>query len=220
MADLGEDLLVGPARLGLDEPLLVLVREEERRAVQQDPDLVAVHPRDLLREVGGERDRARAALLGVAQHALGVVRADQDEVESADPVRDGLELDEACLAHRAGVEGADLVVVGVRGAHEAGGVQHLGDTDGGGVDTVPVQPGAVLVEVGARGPDQDRTGTELAHTERDVRADPSPADVEVVDQEGEGDRVQLIGDQLVGEAAGKGHEVVGGDGAGDCDTHG
>ena len=51
-------------------------------------------------------------------------------------------------------------------------------------------------------------------------ADPAPAYVEVVDQEGEGDRVQLVRDELVGETAGEGHQVVGGDGAGDCDTHG
>ncbi|GFE09430.1 hypothetical protein Scani_56980 [Streptomyces caniferus] len=31
--------------------------------------------------------------------------------------------------------------------------------------------------------------------------------------------MQLVGDQLIGEAAGEGHQVVGGDGAGDCDTH-
>ncbi|GAA2643205.1 hypothetical protein GCM10010425_57950 [Streptomyces spororaveus] len=32
--------------------------------------------------------------------------------------------------------------------------------------------------------------------------------------------MQLVRDQLVGETAGEGHEVVGGDGAGDCDAHG
>ncbi|GGV75609.1 hypothetical protein GCM10015535_05930 [Streptomyces gelaticus] len=32
--------------------------------------------------------------------------------------------------------------------------------------------------------------------------------------------MQLIRDQLVGETAGEGHEVIGGDGAGDCDSHG
>lgn len=185
MADLGEDLRVAPAGLGLDEPLLVLVREEVCRAVEQQPDLVAVHARDLLGEVGGEGDRAGPALLGVPEHALGVVRADQDQVESAHPVGDGLELDEAGLAHGAGVEGADLVVVGVRGADEARGVQHLGDPYGRGVDAVPVQPGAVLVEVGARRPDQDRRGAELAHAEGDVRAHAAPAYVEIVDQEGE-----------------------------------
>ncbi|GLW13595.1 hypothetical protein Stsp01_03380 [Streptomyces sp. NBRC 13847] len=31
--------------------------------------------------------------------------------------------------------------------------------------------------------------------------------------------MQLVGDQLIGETAGEGHQVVGGDGAGDCDTH-
>ncbi|GHD52674.1 hypothetical protein GCM10010317_034420 [Streptomyces mirabilis] len=32
--------------------------------------------------------------------------------------------------------------------------------------------------------------------------------------------MQLVRDELVGETAGEGHEVVSGDGAGDCDTHG
>ncbi|GLV97407.1 hypothetical protein Slala05_10390 [Streptomyces lavendulae subsp. lavendulae] len=32
--------------------------------------------------------------------------------------------------------------------------------------------------------------------------------------------MELVGDELVGEAAREGHEVVGGDGAGDCDAHG
>lgn len=86
---------------------------------------------------------------------------------------------------------------------------------------MPVEPGAVFVEVReVGGTDQDGSGAELAHAEADVRADTAPAHVEVVDQEGEGDRVELLGDQLVGEAAGKGHQVVGGDGAGDCDSHG
>ncbi|GGY81366.1 hypothetical protein GCM10010343_02400 [Streptomyces avidinii] len=32
--------------------------------------------------------------------------------------------------------------------------------------------------------------------------------------------MQLVRDELVRETAGEGHEVVGGDGAGDCDAHG
>ncbi len=219
MADPAEDLLVRPAGLGLDEALLVLVGEQVRGAVQQYPDLVAVHPGDLLGEVGGERDVPRTALLGVAEHRLRVVGADGDQVESAHPVGDGLQLDQAGLAHGTGVEGADLVVVGVGGADEPRGVQGLGDAHGAGVDAVPVQPRPVLVEVGARGADQDRPGAELAHAEGDVRGDAAPAHVELVDQEGERDRVQLVRDELVGEAAGEGHEVVGGDGAGDCDAH-
>lgn len=220
MADPVEDLGVAPAGLGLDEPLLVLVGEEVGRPVQQYPDLVAVHPGDLLGEVGGEGDGPRAALLGVPEHRLRVVRADGDQVQAAHPVGDGLQLDEAGLAHRARVEGADLVVVGVGGADEAGGVQGLGDTDRVGVDAVPVEPGPVLVEVRAGRADQDRTGAELTHAEGDVRGYAAPAYVQLVDQEGERDRVQLVRDELVREAAGEGHEVVGGDGAGDCDAHG
>ncbi|MDQ1020190.1 hypothetical protein QFZ43_006739 [Streptomyces afghaniensis] len=220
MAHPGEDLRVGPAGLGLDEALLVLVGEEVRRPVQQDADLLAVHPGDLLGEVGGERDVPGAALLGVAEHGLRVVGADGDQVETADAVGDGLQLDEAGLAHGSGVEGADLVVVGVGGAHEAGGVQRVGDADGVGVDAVPVEPGPVVVEVRARGADQDRAGAELSHAERDVRGDAAAADVELVDQERQRDRVQLVRYELVGEAAGEGHEVVVGDGAGDCDAHG
>ncbi len=110
-------------------------------------------------------------------------------------------------------------MVGVGGAHEAGGVQGLGDTDRFGVDAVPVEPGPVLVEVEAGGADQDGLGAELAHAEGDVGADAAPAYVEVVDQEGERNRVQPVRDELVGEAAGEGHEMVGGDGAGDCDAH-
>lgn len=220
VADLAEDLGVGPAGLALDEPLLVLVGEEVGRPVQQYPDLLPVHPGDLLGEVGGERNVPGAALLGVPEHALRVVGADEDQVEAAHPVGDGLQLDQPGLAHRARVEGADLVVVGVRGAHEAGGVQRLRDADGRGVDAVPVQPGPVLVEVGARGADEDRPGAELPHAEGDVRAHAAPAHVELVDQEGQRDRVQLVRDELVGEAPGERHEVVGGDGAGDCDAHG
>ncbi|MGX1300415.1 hypothetical protein RKD35_001903 [Streptomyces albogriseolus] len=220
VADLGEDLLVGPAGLRLDEALLVLVGEEVRGPLQQYPDLLPVHAGDLLGEVGGEGNAPRAALLGVPEHRLRVVGTDGHQVEAAHAVGDGLQLDQPGLAHRARVEGADLVVVGVRGAHEAGGVQRVRDADGVGVDAVPLQPGPVLVEVEAGRADQDRAGAELAHAEGDVRGHPAATHVEVVDQEGQRDRVQLVRDELVGEPAGEGHEVVGGDGAGDCDAHG
>src|SRR5690606_1641966 len=82
VADPVEDLGVAPAGLALDEPLLVLVGEEVGRPVQQYPDLLTAHPGDLLGEVGGERDLTGPALLGVAEHALGVVRADEDQVET------------------------------------------------------------------------------------------------------------------------------------------
>ncbi len=138
-------------------------------------------------------------------------------VEAAGGVTDA-KVDTASLNMARLLEDGEQIVVG--GAHEAGGVQGLGDADRGGVDAVPVQPGAVLVEVGTRGADQDRPGAELSHAEGDVGADSAAPYVQLVDQEGERDRVQPVRDELIGEPAGEGHEVVGGDGAGDCDTHG
>ncbi len=76
-------------------------------------------------------------------------------------------------------------------------------SDGLRVHTVAVQPRPVLVEVGAGGAHQDRVRAELSHAEGDVGPDTAPAYVEVVHEEGEGDRVQLVRDELVGEAAGK-----------------
>ena len=87
----------------------------------------AVAERELLRGVGGERDAAGAALLGVAQHRLGVVGADDDEVEAADALGDGRELDVARLGHGAGVERRDLGHVAVGRADEPRRVLGLGD---------------------------------------------------------------------------------------------
>ncbi len=156
----------------------------------------------------------------MADHRLRVVGADQHQVEAADAVGDRLELDAAGLGHGAGVERGDLVVVLVRGAHEARGVPGLGDVDGPAVHVVALQPAAVLGEVRAGRADQDRAQAEHAHAEGDVRRDAAAADVEGVDQEGQRHGVQLLGDQLVGEPAGEGHQVVGRDRTGDGDTHG
>ena len=54
---------------------------------------------------------------------------------------------------------------------------------------------------------------------RDVGADPAPAHDEVVDEEAQRDPVQLLGHELLGELAGKVHEVVGGDASGDGYGH-
>ena len=60
---------------------------------------------------------------------------------------------------------------------------------------------------------------EVAEPERDVRGDAAAADLQVVDEEGQRDLVQLLDDQGVGEPTGKAHQVVGGDGPGDSDAH-
>ena len=52
-----------------------------------------------------------------------------------------------------------------------------------------------------------------------LAAHAAAADLEVVDEEGQGDLVELLDDERVGEPAREGHQVVGGDGAGDGDLH-
>jgi len=56
---------------------------------------------------------------------------------------------------------------------------------------------------------------EGGHAERNVGRDPAPAHDQLVHQEGQGHLVQLLGDQLVSESAGKVHQVIGGNRAGD-----
>src|SRR5206468_5364337 len=55
--------------------------------------------------------------------------------------------------------------------------------------------------------------------EADVRGHATTADLEVVDQEGQRDFVELVGQQLVGETARETHQVVGRDGSGHNYAH-
>ena len=162
---------------------------------------------------------ALAALLGVAQHALRVVGADDDVVGLADAVDDRLELDLARLAHRAGVEAGDLRVRAVVGAHEARGVPGLGDVHGVAVDVVALEPGAVVGEVLADRADQHRAQAEVAEPEADVGRAATPAHLQVLDEEGHRQLVELVDDQAVGEPAREGHQVVGRDGSGNEEGH-
>ena len=77
-----------PAGLLLDHVRLVLVGEEDRGAVDEVADQLAVAEGELLAGVGDERVAALAALLGVAEHPVGVVGADQHVVGLADAVDD------------------------------------------------------------------------------------------------------------------------------------
>jgi hypothetical protein len=162
---------------------------------------------------------AEPALLGVAQHRLRVVRADEDDVGLAHPVDDRTQLDLAGLGHRARVERGDLVLLGVGGAHEARGVPRLGHVDAGGVDVVALQPGLVVGEVGSDRPDEHRAQAQAPHAEGDVGGDPSPPDLEVLDEEGQGDLVELVRHERVGEPPRERHEVIGRDGTSDEDGH-
>jgi hypothetical protein len=156
----------------------------------------------------------------VAQHRGRVVRADHDEVEAAEPVGRGQQLDVAGLAHRAGVERGDLAHILVGGADEAGGVRELGDVHRPGVDVVPVEPAAeVEIEISPDGADEGRTQAQQSHAEGDVRGDAATPDHEVVHQERQRHLVQLVGQQLFGESTREVHQMVGGDRTRDGDPH-
>jgi len=67
--------------------------------------------------------------------------------------------------------------------------------DRSGVDTVPVEPGPIVVEVTPDRAHQRRGQAERTHREADVCSHATPADVEVLDEEGQRDLVEAVGDQ-------------------------
>jgi hypothetical protein len=85
---------------------------------------------------------------------------------------------------------------------------------------VPGQPGVVLREVGPDRADEDGPEAQQAQPVRHVGAGSAAVLDEVVHQEGERDVLHLALDELLDELPGEGHQVVGGDGAGDDDGHG
>ena len=220
-ADAGEHLVDVPAGLLLEQVRLVLVGEQEVGAVDEVADHLAVRPGQLLAGVGGERVALLAALLGVPHHRLRVVGADHHEVELADPVRHGAELDVAGLRHRARVERRDLVVGRVGRADEAGGVLELGP-----VHALRCRRRAARSQASYSAKSlptaPTRTGCEAQQAQPvgDVRARAAPVLHEVVDEEGQRDVLHLPLDELLDELPREGHQVVGGDGAGDGDGHG
>ena len=163
---------------------------------------------------------AGPALLGVPEHGLGVVRADEDEVEPADALGDRAQLDEPRVGHRAGVERRDLGHVVVGRADEPRRVPRVADVDRLAVHPVALQPGPVVGEVLAHRAHEDRPLAEVRHAERDVGRHAAAPDLQLVREEGERDLVELLDDERVAEAAPEGHEMVGRNGPGDRDLHG
>ena len=79
-----------------DQPVLVSVidfsyslREQEGGALDEPADFGSVHPRQLLRGIGHKAVPTATALVGVPQHRLWIVRADDNEVEATDALCDG-----------------------------------------------------------------------------------------------------------------------------------
>ena len=213
------DLLGAPAGLLLGQRRFVLVGEQVGRAVDQLADRLAVHPGQLLARVGGERQPPGAALVGVAQHRLGVVGADHapgrarrrarrsGRARSRGPrswrrrrtSRSGRGRSRWC--RRTG-RCAGSRTRAPRGSRRRGAPARSGSPRS---PHPPRRPAGALAQVG--------------HAEGDVGRHSPAADLQVVDEEGQGDLVQLVDHERVGEPAREGHQVVGGNGSGDSDTH-
>jgi len=82
------------------------------------------------------------------------------------------------------------------------------------VDPVPLQPGAVVGEVVTGRTDEHRPQAQPAQAEAHVGGDTAPADLEVVDEEGDRELVQLLDHEGVLEPSPEGHQVVSGNGPG------
>ena len=82
-----------------------------------------------------------------------------------------------------------------------------------------LQPRPVLGEVTADGPDQQGRAAEDTEPEADVGGRSTPLDRQRIHEEGQRHPIELVDDQLVGEAAGKVHQVVGRDRPGHGDGH-
>lgn len=83
-----------------------------------------------------------------------------------------------------------------------------------------LQPQLVLSEVRAHRSDQQGCEAEAAEPEGDVRGDTAAAYLKSVDEEGERDVGELLGQQLVRDPSGEDHQVVGGYRSCHRDAHG
>lgn len=218
-ADAREDVRTAPAGDFGEQGGLVGVGEQPAGAGDEAACLFPVEAGELLRGVGGERQAEFTALDRVALHGRGITGGDHDQPRPVGRCGQRREVEERGLGHGARVEGSDLVLVQVGGAQETRGSEVVGDPDVPGVHAVCFQPVAVRREVGPDRAEQERVQAERPQAVGDVGRGAAVPYPEVVDEEGQRDVGQLVGQQLVGEAPGEGRQVVGGDGTGDGDAH-
>jgi len=208
-----------PAGLLFDQRRLVLVREQVLRSLDQGLDVVTVHPGELLGRVSGEGIPAEAAFVGVTAHSLRIVRPDQHHIRAPDLIDDGFQLDVARFGHGTGIERRDLVLLGVRRAHEPCRVVRVRHVHTARIDAMTLQPRLVVGEVRTDGTDEYRAETQAPHTEGDVGRDATSSDLQFLHEERQRDFVDLVGHQRVRELPGEAHQVVGCNGSGDQNGH-
>ena len=141
-------------------------------------------------------------------HGARVVGGDEHQVGFGGQVVEG-KLSSKC--HGAGVEAGDLGVVAV-GVGEEGSGEDAGDDFGeGGVDAAEVKITTVVLEIHTDGRHQARAPAEQRQGVGDVGGNAAALDGHRLDQEGEADVVELVGQEVVLEVARELHEIVEGD---------
>src|SRR5271168_1189514 len=93
------------------------------------------------------------------------------------------------------------------------------DFDGPAVDTVAIQPGAVIGEVFSDGADQEGMLAQETEIKGDVGPCSSPQAGQGVDEERHAQDVHLVGQDMVTKPAWKDHDVVVSDRASDKNAH-
>ena len=87
------------------------------------------------------------------------------------------------------------------------------------VHPVALEPLAILLEVFPDGRHDDRAFSEQSQGVGDVGGDAAPPSDQAVDQEGQAEAIEPVGQDVVAKAAGEGHQVVEGDGTGQDEVH-
>jgi hypothetical protein len=178
--------------------------------------LVSREPRTLLAGIEDVADAERAALIGILHHGAGIVGRHDRQIA----VADAAERELAGVGHRARVERRDLVVVLVGAAEEgrrelAG---HLHDVRG--VDAGRLEPAPIFAEVLAGRRHEKGALAEQGQGVRDVRRAAAAPLVHRVHEEAQADAVDVLRQQVLGEPAGKRHQVIEGNRSGNNESHG
>ena len=193
----GGEVSSRPASLLFDQGRLVLIREQVLRSLDQGLDVVTVHPGELLGRVSSEGIPAEAAFVGVTSHSLRIVRPDQHHIRTPDLIDDGLQLDVARFGHGPRIKRRDLVLLGVRRAHESRRVVRVRHVHTARIDPVSLQPRLVVGEVRTDGTDEYRAETQAPHTEGDVGRDATSSNLQFLHEERQRNFVDLVGHQRV-----------------------
>src|SRR5690625_945257 len=123
------------------------------------------------------------------------------------------------LAHGAGVEGSDLVVVQVGGDVGLGGPVVAEGQNVVAGDAQPVQALGIVVKIGAHGGHGQRVAADAAQGVGDVAGGAAKVAVQLGHHKGDVDHVRLVGQDVVAKTLGENHDGVVGNGAADKHRH-